>query len=303
MAHKVKDWRTPMRRFLATLALTLICQPAFAESLEGRIWDVKAHSFISRDEAAHRMIAADYLLLGEKHDNPEHHRLQGWAISQVAASGRHPALAVEMIGPEKQTALEPLPADADAFAAALDWSHSGWPDFQTYRPVFQAALEAHLPIRAANVAKDELMVLAKGESLSPLRMLFFRLDKPLPGGLADSLADEIREAHCRQLPEEAIPGMVRAQRARDAAMAHAMVDSGGSAILIAGAGHSRTDRGVPRILESITQDKQILSLAFMEADPAKPDPAAYDAPYDLVWFTSAVPPVDACAEMKKRKKT
>jgi len=81
------------------------------------------------------------------------------------------------------------------------------------------------------------------------------------------------------------------------------VDGGGSAILIAGAGHSRTDRGVPPILESITQDKTILSLAFIEADPAKKDPAAYDAPYDLVWFTSAVPPIDACVEMKKRKKT
>jgi uncharacterized iron-regulated protein len=303
MAHKVKDWRTSMRRLLAVLALTLLCQPAFAESLEGRIWDVKAHSFISRDEAAHRMIAADYLLLGEKHDNPEHHRLQAWAISQVAASGRHPAIAVEMIGPEKQAALEPLPVDADALAVALDWSHSGWPAFQTYRPIFQAALDAHLAIRPANVAKDELMTLAKGESLPPQRMLFFRLDKPLPGDQTDSLADEIREAHCHQLPEDAIPGMVHAQRARDAAMAHAMVDGGGSAILIAGAGHSRTDRGVPPILESITQDKTILSLAFIEADPAKKDPAAYDAPYDLVWFTSAVPPIDACVEMKKRKKT
>ncbi|HVI51756.1 MAG TPA: ChaN family lipoprotein [Candidatus Sulfotelmatobacter sp.] len=292
-----------MRRFLAVILLTLSSPTAFAEGLEGRIWDVSAHSFISREEAARRMTAADFLLLGERHDNAEHHRLQAWAIEQITAAGRRPAAAFEMIGPEQQAVLVQPATDADALAAALDWPHSGWPDFALYRPVFQAVLKAGLPILPANVAKDELRAIAHGESIPPNRILFLRLDKPLPGPLADGLAQDVRDAHCGQIPEAAIPGMIAAQRARDAAMAHAMADNTlGSAVLIAGAGHIRKDRGVPRILESITQDRRILSVGFVEVDAAKADAAAYDAPYDLAWFTSAAPPIDGCAEMAKRKK-
>lgn len=293
-----------MRSVLAAVTLLLTTLPALAGELEGRIWDVQAQAFISPDEAARRMLAADYLLLGEKHDNPEHHRLQAQILGQIAAAGRRPAVAVEMLPPEKQSALTPPPADADALAKAVDWAHSGWPEFRFYRPIFQTALAAGLPLRAANVARDELRSLAKGEALAPQRMLFFRLDKPMPGGQADELAAEIREAHCGQLPEAAIPGMIKAQRARDAAMAHAMSDGGTrSAVLIAGAGHTRKDRGVPRILEDIGGGGRILSLAFIEAETGKDRPAAYDIPYDLVWFTSAAPPIDGCAEMAKRKGT
>lgn len=293
-----------VRPFLIALALSLLPPAAGAGGLQGRIWDVKAGGFISRDEAAHRMIAADILLLGEKHDNPEHHRLQAWAVAQLTAAGKRPLVAFEMIPPEKQAAIESLPADADAdgLAAALDWSRSGWPDFRYYRPVFQAALAAHLPIRAANVDRRELRGLAMGEEMPAERLAFFGLDHALPPPLEESLSREIREVHCGLLPESALPGMVKAQRARDAVMAHALIDGNdGAAVLIAGAGHVRVDRGVPYLLRSMAPGKRVLSLAFLETDPAKGDPAAYDAPYDLLWFTSAVPPIDGCAAMRRRK--
>jgi uncharacterized iron-regulated protein len=159
-------------------------------------------------------------------------------------------------------------------------------------------------LRAANLPKNVLHILANGERLPTERLQYYDLDEILPTPLEESLAQEIRDAHCNMLPEEALPGMMAVQRARDAAMAHAMADDNpAGAILIAGAGHTRKDRGVPTHFPNETAGKNILSLAFLEADPAQPDPAAYDAPYDLVWFTSAVPPIDACAEMIKRRKT
>src|SRR4051812_674712 len=44
--------------------------------LVGRVWDVKNATFITRDALWAKLVTADYVLLGEKHDNPDHHRLQ-----------------------------------------------------------------------------------------------------------------------------------------------------------------------------------------------------------------------------------
>ena len=41
--------------------------------LVGQIWDSSLDTFISVEEVASRSLAATYLILGEKHDNPDHH--------------------------------------------------------------------------------------------------------------------------------------------------------------------------------------------------------------------------------------
>lgn len=293
-----------MRLFTALLLLLL---PAAAtaqaeDSLEDRIWLPASHSFISQDDLARRMAAADFVLLGERHDNPRHHQLQDWALRQIIAAGRKPLVAFEMITPDQQAALA-APGDTDALALALDWPHSGWPDFIFYRPLFADALAAGLEIRPANLPKAELRALAKGDGVAPDRLLFYRLDKPMNGRYAEDLQQEIRDAHCGQLPESAVPNMVSVQRARDAAMAHALADaSPGGGVLIAGAGHTRSDRGAPVALAGLAPQRTVLSVGFTEIAPGQTDPASYDAPYDAVWFTSAVPAIDGCAEMKKAMK-
>ena len=45
--------------------------------------------------------ARDFVLLGEKHDNPDHHRLQAWMIDALVARGRRPAIAMEMLDAEQ----------------------------------------------------------------------------------------------------------------------------------------------------------------------------------------------------------
>ena len=199
-----------MRLMLAALMIALAA-PAFAEPpappwlsplaqdhpLVGRIWLPNSHAFIEPAELANRLRAADFVLLGERHDNLDHHRLEAWSLDQVIADGRHRVVAFEMIGPEQIPALEKYrrdhPADADGLAEALDWAHSHWPDWSNYQPMFSAAITADLPIRAANLAQDTLRAIARGRDLTPETRRFYRIDQPLDGPIAAAMAAEIRE--------------------------------------------------------------------------------------------------------------
>ena len=100
--------------------------------------------------------------------------------------------------------------------------------------------------------------------------------------------------------------MAAVQRGRDAVMADAMIAAGdGGAILIAGTGHVRADRGVPWYLRARGAKGGIVTLAMREVDPDDADPAAYtealpgEAPqFDYVWFTPKAEIRDHCAELK-----
>lgn len=94
--------------------------------------------------------AADIVIIGETHDNPDHHRLQAMVISELEPT----AVVFEMINPEQGTMITPaLVADQDALSSALEWDTSGWPDFEMYYPLFVAADGA--PIYGAAIPLDD----------------------------------------------------------------------------------------------------------------------------------------------------
>lgn len=285
--------------------------------LVGRIWAPADARFLSAEEVAQRLAQADLVLLGEHHDNADHHRLQAWALAAVIAAGHHPLVAFEMLLPAQETALvayrQTHPSDIDGLAEALDWGNGHWPDWSMYRPLFAEAIDAGLTIRAANLPNELVRGLARRQPQPPELLHRYGLDEPPDQATAAAMADEIRDSHCGQMPDQAIPGMVDVQRARDAAMALAMVEGAPSgAVLIAGDGHTRTDRGVPRLLQRLAPGRTIYSLAFAEVSDELQDPAAYGEPlgsqtppFDAVWFTPRATDEDPCAglaEFLKKKK-
>jgi uncharacterized iron-regulated protein len=261
--------------------------------LTGRIWVPAEARFIPAWDLSRRLVGADVVLLGERHDNPDHHRLQAWAISAMIAGGRRPLTAFEMIGPEQTAAVEAArsqhPVDLDALGQSLNWEKSLWPDWSFYRPLFGLALDNGLVIRSANLSPDLVRAIARAQPIPEETRRRLGLDQPPPPALLASMAREIRQSHCGMLPESAVPPMVDVQRARDRTMALALADAGPEGgLLIAGAGHTRTDRGVPWHLQGLAPGRSLLSLAFLEVEPGETDPAAYGRPYD-----TATPPFDA----------
>jgi len=226
----------------------------------------------------------------------------------LTASGRRPAVAVEMLTADQAPALARYLADPHADAAglgqAVDWEAQGWPDWRIYAPIAQAALRARLPIVAADLPKSARRMIGRGDLASLPDDIKTRLDllTDYDTEQAASLARELRDSHCGQLPDQAVGRMAAVQRARDAHLAAAMVDAAAhpgidGAVLIAGAGHIRRDRGVPWHLARMAPGKSVLAIAFREVDHAMTDPGQYAAAgtFDYVWFTPRVDDKDPCA--------
>lgn len=284
---------------------------AHDHALAGKIWDVANGCFLTPERFIDYASQSRFLLLGEKHDNPDHHRIQAWIVRALVAAGREPAVAFEMFSPEQGPAIQghlvSHPGDVEGFAEAVDWDQSGWPDFAIYRPVVEAVLEARLRVHPANLSRDELKALRKEgiAGLEPAFVTRFGLDRPLPPPQYAGLAEEIQEAHCGHAPESRIKAMVVTQRARDASMAKSLLDGVGTdgIVLIAGAAHARRDQGVPAYLILEEPDAQIASVGLVEVQLDRDNPLDYSSEtlaglFDYLWFTPRVDDLDPCEKYR-----
>jgi len=277
--------------------------------LVGRIWDVQAARYVPEGELVAAVERARFVLLGETHDNPDDHALQARLVRALISSGRRPALAFEMLDTDEQGTVDAVLRGPEPTAAALGgavgWDRSGWPPFALYQPIFQAGLDAHLPIVAANLSRRGAReVIHHGaRALPPVLQELLNRAGSLSAEEARARAEEMEALHCGQLPEDLLAPMVLSQRARDAQLAWA-VRSGataqGGAVLITGAEHARRDRGAASFLfVAGIPPAQVASVAFREVDPEALTPADYDlSPFDLVVFTPAAQRGDPCEEMR-----
>lgn len=278
--------------------------------LVGRVWDAHDRAFIDAAALARRLAPAKFVLLGEQHDNPDHHRLQARLITELVSLGRRPAVVLEMLEVEQQPAIDAYRERGDAtaagFGAAVAWEKTSWPPFADYRPIFEAAFEGKLPILAGNIAQADAKALVKRglSAIAPERAEQLRLHQPFPSELEAPLLDELRASHCGQLPESLLAPMALAQHARDAQIAQVSLSASGvdGAVVIAGAGHVRRDRGVPYYLGLATSEVSVASVVFREvrhdddgSHASAPDPA----PFDYVWYTPRHSDDDPCAGFHK----
>ena len=268
---------------------------------------------MSEAEFTARVQRADIVLVGETHDNPDHHRLEATLLQAFSTTHHAPAVVFEMLNRQQQSAVDASlaahPGDADALAQAVEWDSSGWPAWSIYRPVFEASLAAHGPILAAGLDRDAAMRIAHEgvAALDPALVEAFGLAAPLPAESQASMRREMSEAHCGLLPESMLDSMVLVQRARDASLAerlHEGASGGRGALLIAGAGHVRRDEGVPAQLTH-AYGASSLAIGLIQVNPEDTSPELYAAgfearalPFDFVWFTPRANDVDHCAELR-----
>src|SRR5258705_13575215 len=76
------EWESPVER---------------AHPLVGRIWDVKAGAFISESTLVSRLAASRFVLLGERHDNPDHHALEAKLVRALIEAGRRPGIGFGVV--------------------------------------------------------------------------------------------------------------------------------------------------------------------------------------------------------------
>jgi uncharacterized iron-regulated protein len=235
------------------------------------------------------LMGADIVILGEVHDNAEHHRNQARLLRDL----RPRAVLFEMLSPQQAEILNAQDDRDEGLREALDWDNSGWPNWSLYQPVFAALGDTPgygmaLPRATVSAAvTDGAAGVFGGDAEN------FGLTEAL-----DARQQQAREAHqqavhCNALPPSLLPGMVEAQRLRDAAFARstlqALRDTGGPVVVITGSGHARTDWGMPVALRYAQPTVRVVSLGQLE------EPSDGMPPFDVWLITEPAEREDPCA--------
>ncbi len=282
--------------------------------LVGKIWDVRQKAFVSRDTLKQAVLASDYILLGETHDNSLHHQGQTWVIDQLANSHRSAIVAFEMIAQQQGSFIADKEFDsADALIVALDHVKTNWEYGRLYKSVFASAISAGYGIFSANMDRQQIVSIARqGEAEISDTIKRIMDDAVMSPEQVSASQKEIAESHCGMINETMTSAMMLVQRTKDAVMAasldrHKDIDV---RVLVAGSGHVRNDRGVPLYLQKQALAKNVLTITWAEVQADATTAAAYadywgstQLPFDYVWFTPRIDRPDPCEEFKRHMKS
>jgi len=275
-------------------------------------------------ELIDRFENAQYLLLGEQHDNPDHHLIQSLLLASFNAQKERPvAVVFEMVPQRLQHVLDEVarhnPPDylnrdkrLETLSKNLEWEKRGWYSWNIYQPLFLAAIAERMPMKAGNLNRATIKAISRNgfDALESAQQARLGLQQSFPHASQVSLHEELEKSHCGLLPAAALPAMAKVQRAKDGSMANALIKAGArrpGAVLIAGNGHVRNDRGVPYVLRKLDPKAEVLSIGIIETVPGADTFSDYDlkneqgAPlYDYVIFTPKFDTVDHCAALREQ---
>ncbi|MEO7726160.1 MAG: ChaN family lipoprotein [Burkholderiales bacterium] len=274
--------------------------------LTGKIWDVGAQRFITRESLAESLRRAYFRLLGEVHDNPDHHLIQAELLNVIGSAGLRPMVAFEQFDREYDAALHLLQAaaipSADDVAVAVKFDRRGW-TWEFYRPLIEMALRYGMPLRAANLSRAAAGQIVKEFTVPGRRQN--ATDAPWSAEKEHALRAVIVEGHCGALPDSVVPAMTAAQRARDTSLAEVLLEAGSDgAVLLTGNGHVRRDIAVPVYLRAAASARSICAIGILEVEAGSNEPQSYAMsgagvpPFDFVCFTPRRERPDPCATFK-----
>jgi uncharacterized iron-regulated protein len=247
-----------------------------------------------------RLAGPTLALLGEVHDNGEHHRLRAAALRAAIERGWRPAIVMEQFDLDRQRDIDRARAERPADAKHVITQAGGdanwlWVHYEAFVAL---ALQHRLPLLAGNLPRAMVSRLARDDYAAVLgaeRVSAWRLHESPDAAWQAAQEREIDLGHCGALPQRLWPALARAQFARDAAMAHLLTQHASQgAVLLAGNGHVRRDLGVPRWLQRHGTPAALV-VGYIE----RGTPQARGR-YDEVVVTAATPRGDPCEAFKAR---
>lgn len=275
--------------WLLMLVLLAGCQHAVAPApVSGEIRDLHSGEVLTAEQLVRRLARPERLIIGEQHDNADHHAAQLWLLQALGEQRQQGSLLLEMLTPDQQpkAAAARQMAESAAVAKALDWQ-DGW-DWALYGPIVRFALSQPYPLLAANLDDNEIRaVYRQAPALSGARSN--------AASVQDKLLRQISDSHCGLLPESQMPAMLAVQQQRDRRMAERLLAAPTPSILLAGAWHARKDAGVPLHVLDLGAAKESTVLIMAEQGDAVTAAMA-----DYVWYTPATAKPDYCEQMRQQ---
>lgn len=274
--YALPEWQSPRERNHARV---------------GQIIDLRSGTQVTIKQLLDELADAPLVLLGEKHDNADHHALQLWLLQALEARRVQGSVVMEMLTVDQQVTVSQVQSQIQSgerpedLPLALNW-HAGW-DWPQYRALVSHIIEQPYPLLAGNLNPDALMDIYR----NPPQLMGAESTR---AEVVERLTEQIREGHCNKLPEEQLPAMLAVQQQRDRSMAKVLLEAPKPTLLIAGAYHVRQDVGVPlHVRDLLVEDRlEQRILIFAEVDQEIATDSA-----DFVWYTPAVPEQDYCADL------
>ena len=304
-----------LRACALTLAAAAVLAAAPARAHEGcapeGIWTVPGSGRIAAQEILARAASAQVALLGESHDNADHHRWELHTAAALHALRPKLVLGFEMFPRRVQAALDRWVAGElteEEFLKASDWSQVWGYDAAFYLPLFHFARLNRIPMIALNVERELVRAVgAKGLAAVPPQQREGVSDPAEPG---EAYLARLFEAYA-QHPEKKASAparsdpefrrFVEAQLVWDRAMAQALAaaaarDPDALVVGVMGARHIAHGGGVPHQLESL-EIKRVVSLLPWDHEAGCDDfsaglaSAVYGVPYVPPAPSAAPPPL------------
>lgn len=275
---------------LASLGLSACSQTthspqaaSHAAVTRGQIIDLQSGETLNERQLLVKLAGAQRLIVGEKHDNAEHHHIELWLLQNLQKERPQGSVLLEMLTADQQPRVnqvkawlkeEPQVRDS-RIQALLHWQ-KGWP-WEMYGCVVTDALRAPSPLLNANINRDEIMRLYKAPRLPEGK-------KSTAPAVQAALKKTIVAMHGGNIEGPQLTSMLAIQQQRDRYMAQQLLNAPTPALLIAGGYHASRSIGVPLHMEDLSPSSQPVVLMLAEkgmnitADQA-----------DYVWFVAPAP--------------
>ncbi|MFH1044573.1 MAG: ChaN family lipoprotein [Pseudomonadota bacterium] len=273
--------RIGMRAIGFAAAAILAALPARAHEVCAPVgeWTLPGSGRIAAPEILARAAKAQVALLGEAHENADHHRWELHTVAALAALQPKLVLGFEMFPRRVQAALERWVAGSlseEEFLKASDWSQVWGYDAAFYLPLFHFARLNRIPMVALNVERDFVRAVgAKGLAALPPEK---REGVSDPAAASEAYLARLFDAYAQHPERKASAAarsdpefrrFVEAQLVWDRAMAQALAEAAArnpDALIVGvmGSKHIAHGDGVPHQLESLGV-KRIVSLLPWDA--------------------------------------
>ena len=289
------EWwkRTLVRAFGTGVVLLLAISIQGCATKPGEVFNTQLtehRRLATPADLADELQRADFVILGEQHDNAEHHNLQLNVLKELNRRGWLKQVSLEMLVPSQQSAadfaLKEQITDQNKLYQILSWK-KGW-EWELYGPIVSWTISSGIALKAGNLDEGELKTVRD----QPVRLG----EKLLGESGLDIHRNQFRESHCGHTNKAREEVMLRVQVARDARMAASLASVKTGSVLLAGNWHARKDIGVPRYVRVSQPMAKLLTVGAME-EPTD-DSQTLAKKYDIVWTTSGVERPDFCAMFK-----
>ncbi len=335
---RIKPWQGVSLGLFMTLLATGCAQRALIEPrqdpLIGQIIDAHTQKPLLYEALLERLLLADVIYLGERHDNAEHHRIQLQVLQSLIDQGLQPVLGFEFFDTAQtgylmqyissEASLMPLgisraglESPEKSLRTRLGWTERADTDWGYYFALLEFAKTHRLTVFGADLPAGIKLRLSRTDldALTPVEQQALGMQALASNDYKRFMYTRFKAGHCGWGMEPLLTRLYRTWHERNDRMARSIVamsqaERQGPVVVILGAGHTEHNEGVVTQVERLQPQLQQLNIGLQEiAIEAAPLDSylfgdherreLFGPRYDLFWFTQRQNYQDHCAAFKK----